>query len=72
MNKYKNVIMSSSNTQIIGSTVRINGKQLPPAPSSNSSSSSVTVINNKIFINGYEWKDGKWQRTLRALWHLWF
>ena len=71
MSKYKNVIISNSDTQIIGSTVRINGEQLPKLPS-RSGSSSVTVINNKVFINGYEWKDGKWQRTLRALWHWWF
>lgn len=34
--------------------------------------SSVTVINNKPFIDGYELVNGKWKRTLRALWHLLF
>lgn len=33
---------------------------------------SITQINNKLFINGYELVNGKWKRTLRALFHLIF
>lgn len=28
---------------------------------------SVSVVNDKIFIDGYEWRDGVWKRTLRAV-----
>ena len=54
---------------ISGNKVMINGYTLPPAPCKGS---SVTVINNKVYMNGYEWKDGYWKKTLRALWHKWF
>lgn len=48
----------------------INGKKIPYPPGS--SGNNVTMINNRVFINGYEYKDGQWKRTLRALLHLWF
>lgn len=48
----------------------INGEKIPyPTDVSNH---SVTMINNHIFIGGYEYKNGQWKRTLRALWHMWF
>lgn len=56
---------------IVNDTVCINGKKLPPLPG-RAGYSNTTVIGNEIFINGYEWKNGKWKRTLRALWHLIF
>ena len=33
---------------------------------------SVTIIGNRLFVSGYEYINGKWKRTLRALWHKWF
>lgn len=33
---------------------------------------SVTIVNSRLFVSGYEYIDGKWKRTLRALWHKWF
>jgi hypothetical protein len=30
---------------------------------------SITTINNKIYIDGYEFKNGKWSKTFAALWH---
>lgn len=33
---------------------------------------SSTIINNDVFIDGYELKKGKWKRTIRAMWHLLF
>ena len=33
---------------------------------------SVSQIDNHIFVDGYEFKDGKFKRTLRALYHLLF
>lgn len=32
----------------------------------------VSQIDNHIFVDGYEFKDGKFKRTLRALYHLFF
>lgn len=52
-----------------GGKVVIDGKELPPCPTKGK---NCTIINNKVFIDGYEWKDNKWQKTLRALYHKWF
>lgn len=30
---------------------------------------TTTIVDGKIFINGYEYKNGEWKRTLRALYH---
>lgn len=60
-----NVIM------VIGNRVWVKGKELPPAPIKGNNYTS-SVIGNKVYINGYEFKRGKWRRTLRALWHMWF
>ena len=64
-----NNIQIGSNYAIIGDRVIVNGVELPPVPSSGHNS---TVINGKVYIDGYEFKDGEWKRTLRALWHLLF
>ena len=50
---------------------RINGEILPPLPN-NSKFNSVAMINGKIFVNGYEWKNGQWKRTIKSIWHLVF
>jgi hypothetical protein len=54
---------------IISNRVYINGKELPPVPSAGRNS---TVINGKVYIDGYEFKHGKWKKTLKALWYKWF
>ena len=33
---------------------------------------NTTQINGKVYIDGYEYKKGKWRKTFKALWHLWF
>ena len=33
---------------------------------------SVSQIDNHIFIDGYEFVNGRFKRTLKALWHLFF
>ena len=63
---------NDSSSYVIGNTVVLKGKQLPPPPSYNTGYCRIVMSDDKVFINGYEWKDGKWKRTLRALWHLWF
>lgn len=70
-----NITIQGSNNCIVGSVndnVYINGKMIPPPPGCSKGYRSTTIIDNEVFINGYEWKDGKWKRTLRALWHLIF
>ena len=62
-------IQISDSCTVIGNKVIVNGVELPPVPSKGYNS---TVINGKVYIDGYEFKNGKWKRTLRALWHLWF
>lgn len=66
-----NNIQVNNNCTVIGNRVWINGEELPPVPSK-SKNSSVTQIDGKVYINGYEFKKGKWRRTLKALWYLWF
>ena len=33
---------------------------------------NVTQINGEIFIDGYEFVNGQFKKTLKALWHLFF
>lgn len=51
--------------------VFINGEPAPLCPSKRKNH-NTTVIDGKVYIDGYELKNGKWKRTLKALWHLWF
>lgn len=62
-------IQIGNNTVVIVNRVIINGVELPPCPAKGYCS---TIINNKVYIDGYEFVNGEWKRTLRALWHLWF
>lgn len=55
-------------TYINGDLIYVNGKRLP-SPPNQSKGRNITVIGNHVFVNGYEYKNGKWKRTLRALWH---
>lgn len=67
-NVIKNSVISSG-VVVIGNEVTINGVKMPPCPVKGHNS---TIINNKIYLNGYELINGKWKKTLRALWHKWF
>lgn len=62
-------IQINNGVVVKGNQVWINGVQLPTAPCKGYNS---TVIDNKVFLDGYEFKNGKWKRTLRAIWYLWF
>lgn len=56
-----------------GKEIIINGKKVDVPKNVGRFGNNTTIINNKIFINGWELKkDGTWKRTFRALWHLWF
>lgn len=50
--------------------VYINGKLIPYKKGMRGNSS--TIINDTIFIDGYELKGTEWKRTLRSLFHLFF
>ena len=64
-----NNIQINNNCVVCGNKVTINGVTLPPVPSKGYNS---TIIDGKVYIDGYEFKNGKWCRTLKALWHLLF
>ena len=69
-NHIKNSAISyNSGVCIIGNEVTINGVKMPPCPVKGHNS---TIINNKVYLNGYELVNGKWKKTLMALWHKWF
>ena len=65
-----NNVIISNGVIIEGDKIILGDKILPPLPKKYSSV-NLTTTNDEIFINGYEWKDDQWKRTLRALWH-WF
>ena len=52
----------------INNRVIINGVEVPPCPSKSKNVKSC-VINDKIYVNGFEFKNGEWKRTLSALLH---
>ena len=63
------VITSDSNVIVVGDEVTIKGVKVPPCPSKGH---NLTIINDKVYLNGYEFINGKWRKTLKALWHKWF
>lgn len=69
MNKFTNAYIGNG-LIINDDTMIIDGKKhkIP----SHVGSSNVTIIDSRIFINGYEFKNGKWKMTLLALWHKFF
>lgn len=48
--------------------VTVNGKEIPLP----NGAISISVINNDVFVDGKQYIDGEWKRTLRALWHKFF
>lgn len=65
---------SIQNGQILdvrGNKVFLNGKLLPCIPSCRNVT-SVSQVNDHIYVNGYEWTGTKWKRTFPALWHMFF
>lgn len=61
--------MSNGVTLIMSdNTVIINGIEYSlPGRGCNS-----TIINGKVFINGYELRNGKWKKTIRAIFNKYF
>lgn len=65
-----NSVRNNENVIIVGNKgVFINGKEYPLPDGKNTNS---TIIDNHVFVNGYELKNGKWKKTLRAIFHKYF
>lgn len=64
-----NLLEDYIGTIIVDGEIMVNGAKVPPCPTKGC---NITVINNKVYLNGYELIDGKWKRTLKALIHKWF
>lgn len=62
-------MMTNGKTVVSGNRVWINNEELPPCPSKGH---NITMIDGNVYIDGYEYKDGRWKRTLKALWYKWF
>ena len=61
--------MEQNGVVVIGNRVIVNGKELPHCPSKGR---NITTINGKTYIDGYEYKNGKWRKTTKALFHKYF
>ena len=61
----------SNGFYIVNKQCMYNGKKIPNPPRFNKSSINLTTIDNKVYLNGYEYfhKQRKWKRTLKATWH---
>ena len=57
---------------IINNEIWINGRRISSVPKRKNGKISSTVKGNKVYVNGYEYKNGEWKRTFAALWHLLF
>jgi hypothetical protein len=61
---------------IVNNRCMYNGKLIPSPPrfSKSRSSSKLTTINNKVYLNGWEYfpEERKWKRTPKAIWHYLF
>lgn len=68
-NFIKNSCIQNNGITQINGEVWIDGKKIPDCPALGLNS---TIINNKIYVDGYEWTGTKWKKTLRALWYLVF
>ena len=63
-----NVVVQNG-VYVCNGDVIVNGIKLPSPPTQ---CRNITTVNNKVYIDGYEFKRGKWKKTLRAWWHMWF
>ena len=50
-------------------SIQLNGEMIPLPPGRRGKRTTTAVINDHIYVNGYEYIGGKWKRTLKAIWH---
>lgn len=69
-------ISSNNNKSVVSSRdgIFINGEKIETPKSMNKNSQSQTIIDNKIYINGFEYdsKKKKFKRSFLALWYFLF
>ena len=58
------------NIEIYGGSVFINNRPMPPCPAVDVS--NAKIINDRVYIGGYELVNGKWERTVKSLWYKYF
>lgn len=46
--------------------VIVNGEEIPLE---NGIGNNVTIINDRVFVDGKEYINGEWKSTFRALWY---
>ena len=67
-NKIKNSNICSGQL-ILGEEIMVNGKKIPKPPGNRQ---DISIINDKIFANGYEYQNGEWKKTFLAKLHKYF
>lgn len=60
----------NNGTIIANNEIYVGGQKIPMPP--HGLNNVIAIINNKVYIDGYEYKDGKWKKTLAAWWHKYF
>lgn len=63
-------IQESNYITVIGNRVTINGEVLPPVPGKGDGE-CVTILNGKVYIDGYEFKNGEWKKTIKSVYYYW-
>lgn len=67
-NKIKNSNICSGQL-ILGEEIIVNGNKIPKPPCGGK---NISIINDTVFADGYEYRDGEWIKTLRAMLHKYF
>lgn len=63
------VIPMDHDTVVANNEIYVGGQKIPNPPGG---MNNTAIINNKVYANGYEYKNGKWKKTLAAWWHKYF
>lgn len=49
------------------SCIQLNGEMIPLPPGRHGTRNTIAMVNTHIYANGYEYINGQWKRTLKAL-----
>lgn len=63
------VIPMDQGTVVANNEIYICGQKIPNPPCE---INNTTIINDRVYVNGYEYKNGVWKKTLAAWWHKYF
>ena len=64
------IIQNGQEVRYSKDRIVVNGVEIQNPPKFKAN--SVTIVDSRLFVGGYEYINGKWKRTLKALWHKWF